>query len=297
MSKALAKVGFDYESVDKDTKSKLIALSGQINRATKTSIAAVLDIGQAAFEAHDLLAGDGREGKFNAWIESETGFSKTTIYEFKDVYARSKKLPVIGSFPPTVACLMAAPSVSDAAIKDFEKQIDKGTKPTIKAAKATLDRFREVASRPKRTAGGRSSTAPASSGIPAAPGSQSNSASSTTPAASGEPAGGGLDPQDDEPIKDLSFEEQVKQENGKIESFCRGLVKFFEDGCPRLGSVDHMGRYDSALAQVRAACSTLRTCKYQEAPCPKCKGNGCSTCEKESDFGAVSVLTYRQIAG
>lgn len=115
------------------------------------------------------------------------------------------------------------------------------------------------------------------------------------PASEPEPEDDG--PLNDEPIAELTFDERVKEANGKIESFCRQIVKSFEESCPKLLSIDHMGRFDSALAQVRAACSTLRTCKYHDEPCPKCKGEGCAKCEKESDFGAVTVLTYRQLAG
>lgn len=104
-------------------------------------------------------------------------------------------------------------------------------------------------------------------------------------------------PLNDEPEKELSFDERVKDANRQIESFCKQLVKSFEEQCPKLLSIDHMGRFDSALSEVRAACSTLRTCKYHDEPCPKCSGDGCSKCEKESDFGAVTVLTYRQLAG
>jgi hypothetical protein len=104
-------------------------------------------------------------------------------------------------------------------------------------------------------------------------------------------------PENDEPEEDLSFDEQVKRANGQIESFCRQLTKFYEENCPKLQSIDYQGRFDSALAHVKAACGTLRTCKYHDQPCPKCSGEGCSACSKESDFGAVTVLTYKQLAG
>lgn len=104
-------------------------------------------------------------------------------------------------------------------------------------------------------------------------------------------------PEHDEPIEDLSFDEQVKRANKNIDTFCKQLTAFFEENCPQLLSINHLGRFDSALAHVKAACATLRTCKYADKPCPKCSGDGCSTCEKESDFGAVTVLTYRQLEG
>lgn len=144
MSKELSTAAFDYSVVEKDVKGKLIALSGQVKRYEKDFIAAGMEIGQAISEAHAILAGDGRDGKFKQWIELETGLSRTTAYDWMHAYERAKKCPVLDTFPATVACLMAAPSVTDEAIKEFAKQVDKGVKPTVAAAKATIERFREI---------------------------------------------------------------------------------------------------------------------------------------------------------
>jgi uncharacterized ParB-like nuclease family protein len=103
-------------------------------------------------------------------------------------------------------------------------------------------------------------------------------------------------PENDEPIKELSFEERVGQVNGEIESFCRGLETWFEDNCPDVASLAHMDRKGSALGKIRAACKTLRVGKLHKSPCPKCQGDGCKTCQRESDFGAVSAYTFSQIA-
>jgi hypothetical protein len=104
-------------------------------------------------------------------------------------------------------------------------------------------------------------------------------------------------PENDESIKELTFEERVSQVNGEIESFCRGLEKWFEDNCPDLATLNHKGRNGSAGAKIREACKTLRNGKLHKSPCPKCQGGGCKTCQRESDFGAVSVVTFNQIAG
>lgn len=144
-----ALVAFDYESVDKDTKGKLIALAGQIKRHGKDFIKSVMETGEAIHEAHELLAGTGRDGRFKEWIEIETGLSVSTAYEWKNVYFRAKKLPIIGSFSPTVAYLLAPESVPDEAIKEFAKQVEKGAKATVAAAKATLAKFKEISSSSK----------------------------------------------------------------------------------------------------------------------------------------------------
>ena len=74
-------------------------------------------------------------------------------------------------------------------------------------------------------------------------------------------------------------------ENKAIESFCRSLVKFYEENVPRTAWSDESGRIESALSNVRAACSTLRSAKATLCPaceegqtskgkCRYCKGNG-----------------------
>jgi len=141
MSKELTT--FDYDGIDKDTKSKLQCLAGQVKRHEKDFIKSGMEIGEAISAAHELLAGDGRDGKFKSWIELETGLSRTSAYDWMNAYERSKKCPILDTYPATVTLLLSSPTVPDAAIKDFEKQIDKGAKPTVAAAKATIERFRE----------------------------------------------------------------------------------------------------------------------------------------------------------
>lgn len=281
MTKEISTGGFDYSALDKDVRGKLLALAGQVKRHGQAFVKSVMETGEAIHEAHELFAGNGGDGHFSKWIESETGLSRTTAYDWMNVFRRSKDCPIIGQFPPTVALTLAATSVPDAAIKDFAKQVDKGMRPTVARAKEWAGKFREkIAATTKPT------------GDKPAPKPKTDDAKPEEPT---KPEDDG--PLNDEPEKELTFEEQVKKANGQIESFCRQLTAFYKDNCPKLQSIDYMGRYDSAEAQIKAACGTLRTCKYQEQPCPKCKGEGCSTCAKESDFGGVSVLTYRQLAG
>ena len=137
-------IAFDYSDFDKDTKGKLVYLAGQIKRHSKTFIQTVMENGQAIHEAHELLAGNGREGKFREWVEIETNLAISTAYEWKNVYIRAKKYPTIGNFSPTVAYILSGPTVPDEAIVDFEKQVNKGARPTAAAAKATVEKFKEM---------------------------------------------------------------------------------------------------------------------------------------------------------
>lgn len=282
MTKALTVIGFDYDSVEKETKGKLLAWVREFRAAMKEHASFGLELGKIIDQAHEELSGEGRDGKFAAWVESELNVSRQTAYNYLWAWQRFGKCKTVLHFFDSKALYkLASPKTPDKAVEAAIKRAEDGKSITPDVADSLIKKYKP------KPAVGRSSGR-----NPTATGSQSNG----TPPATSETALA-HDPIEDEAEEELSFEDRVKLENGKIESFCRQLMKFFEEGCPRTESVDYMGRYDSALAQIRAACSTLRTCKYQDTPCPKCKGQGCATCEKESDFGAVSALTYRQLAG
>lgn len=144
MAKAELIVGFDYSKVEDDTRRKLITLAGQIKKHGTDALKSAIETGEAIHLANELFAGKGRDGKFKKWIESETGLGVETARNWMEVYLRAKKQVIITHFPPTVAYLMAPESVPDAAIKDFAKQIDKGVKPTVAAAKATIAKFKAL---------------------------------------------------------------------------------------------------------------------------------------------------------
>lgn len=149
MAKAELVASFDYESVDKETKGKLIHLAGQVKRNGTDFIKSVVEIGEAIHIANELLAGQ-RKGAFKSWVECETGLSERTAYDWMNVYTRSLDFAIIAKTPPTVAYLLSGPNVPDAAIEDFEKQIGKGTRPTVAAAKATLERYKPKVAKVKK---------------------------------------------------------------------------------------------------------------------------------------------------
>ena len=289
--KEIATVGFDYESVEKDVKQKLLALAGQFNRAVAAHHKTWLNLGEPISEAHELLAGNGREGKFTKWVESELSVTKRTAYRYKYAWDRfGNKCDSLSHFSTEAIYALSGPTVPEDAVKDAIKLAGKGKRVNLELAEELIEKHTVDSTAQESEPSGTATTTQTSSQSS----QPQNGASTSTATDSANDSDG---PLEDEPEVELTFEEKVKEANGRIESFCRQLGAFYKDNCPNLLSIDHMGRYDSAEAQIKAACSTLRTCKYHEQPCPKCKGDGCSKCEKESDFGAVTVLTYRQLAG
>jgi ParB-like chromosome segregation protein Spo0J len=78
---------------------------------------------------------------------------------------------------------------------------------------------------------------------------------------------------------DETIGDQIKRVNAEIESFCRKMLKMFDDECPRDPWIVEEGTIDGARKKVQNACQTLRTAKC-EAECPKCDGTGCAKCFK-----------------
>lgn len=160
MSKSMAV--FDYASLDKDTKGKLVALAGEIKRYGESFRKCGMQVGEAVFNAHLLLA-DHRDGLFEKWVEQETDIGLSTAYNLKNVWERASDFPILENLPPTVAYLLAAPKTPDAAIKAVEKAVNKGTRPTVELAKAAIKEHSEPrAARPPRKP-------PSQSDMPATP--------------------------------------------------------------------------------------------------------------------------------
>ena len=308
---AVSVLAFDYAELLPDQKGKLISLAGQIRKGRQHYIAAVFEVGEAIATAHSILS-DHHKGTFAKWVEGECGIEERTAYNYMHAWqtfgAEGEKITI----PATAMYLLSAPEAPEKAAKEAIKLADKGERITVARAKELLEKFRPTTPQKRGSPEIISELETveakevATSELPAAkPGSNPAVCPEMYPEAYD--ADSGEDERTDspkesaaleaEPVKELDFADRVKDVNGKIESFCRQLTKWFEENCPRVESVDHLGRYDSALSHVRAACRTMRTCKLEAEPCPKCKGEGCKTCEKESDFGAVSVLTFRQLAG
>ncbi len=147
MSKKIASIGFDYASLDKEVAAKLQNHAGHLRKAIERFGDAGQKIGEIIWQAHEELAGTGRDGKFKTWVELEIGLSRQHAYDLMYVWERSRKCPVIGQLPPTCAYLISAPEVPEAAIEELEKQVDKGVKPTVAGVKEIIERHKDESKR------------------------------------------------------------------------------------------------------------------------------------------------------
>jgi len=142
-NKQLAVVGggFDYGVVSKEQKGKLIYLAGQINRERVTVATSLMSIGKHINDAHEILAGEGREGNFSDWIQETCGFSRRTAYNYMLAYQRFHGCGAINQISQDAMYYLSGPSTPPEAIKEAVKQAEKGQRVDLKFAKNLLLKF------------------------------------------------------------------------------------------------------------------------------------------------------------
>jgi len=135
-AKGLITVGFDYGSLDKDVRGKLINLAGQISRGKGEYLKASMVIGEAISEAHGLLP----EGKFSAWVEDQ-GFSRQSAYNYKNAWEKFGSCKTVLHMSQDAMYALAGDSVPPQAVKEAIRLADRGEKVTKKVAKQILLKF------------------------------------------------------------------------------------------------------------------------------------------------------------
>lgn len=150
-SKELAVVGFDYGSVDADTKGKLLSLSAHFVAAAKAHCSTGIDAGKIIADAHELLAGDGRDGKFKKWISQQLGISRQTAYNMLWSWQRFGKCKtVLHLFDQAAIYLLASPKVPDEAVSEAKAMAEKGEKVSLDAAKSVRNKYRKPKAKKKK---------------------------------------------------------------------------------------------------------------------------------------------------
>lgn len=95
--------------------------------------------------------------------------------------------------------------------------------------------------------------------------------------------------------RSAELSEKIQQQNSLIESFARGLTKWFDENLPSDPWLDE-SRVGIARDQVRAAASTLRLTKAHSKPCPKCSGSN-ANCKFCRGVGYMPKSAYEMAGG
>lgn len=95
---------------------------------------------------------------------------------------------------------------------------------------------------------------------------------------------------DEEPEEPPTIDDQIKEANRVLESWCRGLMKYL-DTLPADPWLNDLNRKETVAAKFRSICETVRSAKCSKA-CPKCEGVGCSKCHNS---GRVTPYAMQQM--
>lgn len=130
---------FEYDGIDSDSKSQLIALAGYVKKQKDAGLAAMLEMGESLASAQELLANHG-DGIFGKWIEAECWISKSSAFNYLNAYkALGKDCPSLGqSFTLEAIYALTAPSAPPDALKKAKKLADKGVQINSRAVKEIL---------------------------------------------------------------------------------------------------------------------------------------------------------------
>lgn len=115
-----------YDGLEIEQMQTLVALAGQIKRGKADYVGSVLKIGAALHEAHELLAGDGRDGKFSGWLEQECGIERRTAYNYLNAFNAFGKCETVSHFHPSAMYALAAPNAPIEARQEAIQRSQRG---------------------------------------------------------------------------------------------------------------------------------------------------------------------------
>ena len=246
----------ELAAVDKRIESYAV----EIDDWKITSTEAILGIGQCLKEAHNLLSGSGRDGRFAPWVESRCGFSRRTAYRYLDVYrVFGTKCASLSHFTHEALYLLSAESTPAEVTEEAILLAGQGERITSQRAKQLRAKFSNE--RVERVAEPR----------PAA----DNAGSAQCDAL----------PLEDDP--EQTIQEVVEEHNKAIESFCRTMLAAAKQK-PDTSWLDDKGRWEGYIRKVKQGLDTLRSAKA--VVCPACAGEGCKECEEYGFLPKLNAL-------
>lgn len=143
---------FDYEEIDPETRISLKQRASRIGERTRRMATDIWENGREFAEAQQELASYGN-GRFLAWVETETGYSKSTVYRMIDVHQRLD-FPKLGKtdIAASALYLLASASTPDEARAEAMQAAEQGeaishgrAKEIVQAHKPKPDRSEEFA--------------------------------------------------------------------------------------------------------------------------------------------------------
>ena len=271
----------------------------ELEAIIERGLASFIEVGNALIEIRDGRMYGSEYETFEEYVDKRFGFTRQRAYQLIDATKTAAEMSKIFdtvSLPVTESHVRALKN-ADSDPKQQERILKKAAKDAPKDANGTP---RITASSIKAAAeviNGHSPTVAKSPGID--PEKARNDAIMAAQSAMPTPVSQ-FDPVElEEKAKSLVVDttkplaERITQQNKILESFCRSLVKFFDDNLPSDPWLDE-GQVEIARSQLKSCCGAIRVAKAHDKPCPKCDGKGCKSCRK---CGYLPKNDYQMIGG
>lgn len=131
--KAMVIDRFNYESLDPETRSELIARTQEIHALVRRTARNVVQIGRKLAAIRERL-GD----QFVSWLNLEFAWSERAAYNFISVWKQFGDQEMIDQIAPSALYLLAAPSTPLEVKQSVVKLVKQGQRVTHKAVKGLI---------------------------------------------------------------------------------------------------------------------------------------------------------------
>jgi len=123
--------GFDYSSLDPETRSEAQLVADEIKTRMR---GAVVEVGAALARIKARLV----HGQFGDWLAAEFGMTERTAQNYMSAAALAAKYETVSVLPAGSLYLLAAPSTPEPARHAVIERLGQGEAPTAKAIKALI---------------------------------------------------------------------------------------------------------------------------------------------------------------
>ncbi len=115
-------IGFDYGTLDPDTRQTVEACRDDIKRRERRAAEDIIEIGRRLVEAKSALG----HGRFLPWLSGEFGYSERTAQNFMNVFHAFGENTQNLRISPSALIALASGTVPDAVRSEFIAKAEAG---------------------------------------------------------------------------------------------------------------------------------------------------------------------------
>ncbi len=132
---------FDYAALDSKTLEVVQQRTSEIKERLRDTAQAIWEIGQKLVDVRNCLS----YGEFNSWVKTEFQWSRSTAYNYINVFEKFSSCPNFGqlNIAASALYLLAASSIPDEARKEALESARVGETITYSKAKAIISRYKK----------------------------------------------------------------------------------------------------------------------------------------------------------